>query len=440
MASPAWGATYTVCASGCSETTIQAVFDNNDLGANDIVEIAAGTYNEDVSVVTADSGTSSGRVTLKAASGATVNIKSLHLTNVSYFDIQNLIFTGAAADGFWISSTEGNNIEITLSDCQSNANGRHGFYIEDDGIARTVDKVIFERCTALNNNSGGFHIYSTANPTVFGSDGVLYDTCISDGSGQTIDHHGFSAHGRVKNLTYRNCIARNTNLVSAEGHGFVADDYVSNVMYLHCSAYSNDGHGFVVSHQDENGEGEYNSVIYSLAYNNLRGITVNGAAGGASNIRIWNNTIAGNTEAGITLNATINSAAITNNIIANNGTYGITADEAGVTATASYNLIYGSGTAALNNITNSNGSTSDPILNAVYGIAGNSPAKDAGAVLYTYAAYPGDYLGHKIYGSGPDIGAVEYEDHTPGGWFFEFFMPTIMKLCASTNAACYTQP
>lgn len=75
-----------------------------------------------------------------------------------------------------------------------------------------------------------------------------------------------------------------------------------------------------------------------------------------------------------------------------------------------------------------------------FGLSGNSPAKDTGAVLYTYAAHPGDYYGRKIYGAGPDIGAVEYEDHTPGGWFFEFFMPTIMKLCASTNAACYIQP
>lgn len=81
----------------------------------------------------------------------------------------------------------------------------------------------------------------------------------------------------------------------------------------------------------------------------------------------------------------------------------------------------------------------DPVNNN-FGLQSNSPAKDAGAVLYTYAAHPGDYYGRKIYGDGPDIGAVEYEDHTPGGWFFEMFMPLVMKLCASTNAACYTQP
>ena len=75
-----------------------------------------------------------------------------------------------------------------------------------------------------------------------------------------------------------------------------------------------------------------------------------------------------------------------------------------------------------------------------YQIPGNSPAKDAGAVLYTYATHPGDFIGAKVYGAAPDIGAYEYQDHTFGGWFFEMFIPTIFNLCASTNANCYTQP
>lgn len=74
------------------------------------------------------------------------------------------------------------------------------------------------------------------------------------------------------------------------------------------------------------------------------------------------------------------------------------------------------------------------------GIPGHSPAKDAGAVLFTYAAHPGDFIGAKVYGAAPDIGAYEYQDHTFGGWFFEMFIPTIFNLCASTNASCYTQP
>jgi len=82
----------------------------------------------------------------------------------------------------------------------------------------------------------------------------------------------------------------------------------------------------------------------------------------------------------------------------------------------------------------------DPLLTSAYGLQGNSPAKDAGAVLYTYAAHPGDFIGAKVYGSAPDIGAYEYQDHTFGGWFFEMFIPTIFNLCASTNANCYTQP
>jgi len=77
--------------------------------------------------------------------------------------------------------------------------------------------------------------------------------------------------------------------------------------------------------------------------------------------------------------------------------------------------------------------SSDPFLNAAYGIAGNSPAKDKGAVLYTYAAHPGDYYGRKIYGDGPDIGAVEKKV------FFEDFLDIIFKKCATTDSSCYTQ-
>jgi hypothetical protein len=100
--------------------------------------------------------------------------------------------------------------------------------------------------------------------------------------------------------------------------------------------------------------------------------------------------------------------------------------------------------AATANTLNYASADGDPLLidpvNNNFGLQSNSPAKDAGAVLYTYAAHPGDFIGAKVYGSAPDIGAIEYKDHTFGGWFFDLFIPTIFNLCASTNANCYTQP
>jgi hypothetical protein len=145
------------------------------------------------------------------------------------------------------------------------------------------------------------------------------------------------------------------------------------------------------------------------------------------------------------------AAVIRNNIFSNNGepTLDFTDATAGLTSSnnlwyrASGNVLaYNSATYTTANIATFEATAvaSDPILNATYGLAGNSPAKDSGTVLYTYAAHPGDFIGSKVYGSAPDIGAYEYQDHTFGGWFFEMFIPTIYNLCASTNANCYTQP
>jgi|GEM_PF-3820786 len=73
-------ATYSVCASGCSETTIQAVFDSNDLEPGDIVEVQADTvggsktYNEQVTWGGDDAGDSSSQVTLQGRSGDIVII------------------------------------------------------------------------------------------------------------------------------------------------------------------------------------------------------------------------------------------------------------------------------------------------------------------------------------------------------------------------------
>ncbi len=86
------------------------------------------------------------------------------------------------------------------------------------------------------------------------------------------------------------------------------------------------------------------------------------------------------------------------------------------------------------------GTVTDGGNNITQATLNRSAGKDLAAVLYTYAAYPGDYYGRKIYGAGPDIGAIEFEDVSPGSWFFEFFSPPILNLCASTNAACYIQP
>jgi len=75
-----WATTYTVGSSGCDYTSIQAVFDNEDLEPGDIIEVRADTvggtktYSEKVSPGANDSGSSSGYVYLQAREGDTIII------------------------------------------------------------------------------------------------------------------------------------------------------------------------------------------------------------------------------------------------------------------------------------------------------------------------------------------------------------------------------
>ena len=76
---------YTVCASGCDETTIQAVF-ANDLAPNDVIEVRAGspggtvTFREQITWGSDDDGTSGNNVVIQGRSGDTVIISGSDLT------------------------------------------------------------------------------------------------------------------------------------------------------------------------------------------------------------------------------------------------------------------------------------------------------------------------------------------------------------------------
>jgi hypothetical protein len=177
-----------------------------------------------------------------------------------------------------------------------------------------------------------------------------------------------------------------------------------------------------------------------------RGISLYHDGGGTpSALLISNNTITGNTGSAILNSGGVFSVTLKNNIFASNGAPEVDFADASAGLTSSNNvwyrasgnvLAYNSSTYTTANIATFEATAvaSDPLLNSAYGLAGNSPAKDTGAVLYTYAAHPGDYLGHKIYGAGPDIGAIERVKLVEDGPF-----GVRPKKCRATNAACYTQ-
>lgn len=107
----AWATTYTVCASGCDETAIQDVFDNNDLGAGDIVEIQADvgnakTYTEDVTITSGDEGSAGAGndVTIKGKSGDVITIvlstdAHFHINGADHIIVQDLTITGGGNNG-----------------------------------------------------------------------------------------------------------------------------------------------------------------------------------------------------------------------------------------------------------------------------------------------------------------------------------------------------
>ena len=73
---------------------------------------------------------------------------------------------------------------------------------------------------------------------------------------------------------------------------------------------------------------------------------------------------------------------------------------------------------------------------ADYSLKSGSPAIDAGAPIFTYADYPGDFDGKPVYGSAPDIGAHEYVSKKS---LFPVFPITVSVPieCESTDTNCY---
>lgn len=126
FAVPGWGATKTVCSAGCDETTIQAVFDNNDLAPADVVEARAdspgGTvyYRETVTWGANDAGDSGNDVTLQGRSGDTVIVSAGDLvatwaqhTTTDYTADGNIVayYMFEAAPGLDQSGTGDNHVD-----------------------------------------------------------------------------------------------------------------------------------------------------------------------------------------------------------------------------------------------------------------------------------------------------------------------------------------
>jgi len=114
---PAWGADFTVCNAGCDETTIQAVFNNNDLAPGDVVEVRADTpggsktYSEMVEPGSNDVGDAGSQLTLQARSGDTITIDGgnsrahgIVLSGRSYFTLDGFHFDNCTAQVVYVAT------------------------------------------------------------------------------------------------------------------------------------------------------------------------------------------------------------------------------------------------------------------------------------------------------------------------------------------------
>ena len=165
-----WATTYTVCSSGCDYTSIQAVFDNEDLEPGDIIEVRADTvggtktYTEKVSVTNTDGGSAAGYVTLRGRDGDTIIISVIQEIKDSSGNLWN------SASVTWTEETGvGSNIWSAPNMCGSNLETPEKLYLDNVLYARAIfasDIDSTERWYYDATNDV-LYVYATSNPKTF---------------------------------------------------------------------------------------------------------------------------------------------------------------------------------------------------------------------------------------------------------------------------------
>jgi len=479
LAAPAWGADcpnpITASDCGCRAVSAGATYTlsaNMTCDSGTAIELGANNITLDGQGFSIDGdNTGSTGVTqyiggVGAYSGITiqnVTVKNfinnnIKLSDGNNFSLSNVTSTGAtdgAGGDNWPYA--GNGLLVQINGTYSGltisggnySNNVDGIHVIGHNAADKYTTVSISNLTTSNNSAAGIYVQKAS--------GVTLSNINADNNGSTSavgEDYGI-AFTSVDSGTVSNCTITNTNqndsfysYSDATANYGSANDLVFEKNYVSGSTRSCIGLG-------SNGEGTATGNIFR--HNILTGCTrygiyfYNDGTGTPAQVSVTNNTIVNNTLGGIWVESANFPVLAKNNIFSSNGAPDVdfALSSSGLTSSnnlwyrASGNVLaYNSATYTTANIATFEATAvaSDPLLTATYGLQSNSPAKDAGAVLYTYAAHPGDFIGAKVYGSAPDIGAYEYQDHTFGGWFFEMFIPTIFNLCASTNANCYTQP
>lgn len=446
LASPAWGANCggeTACACGdvvtssytftADITCAAADFFGLEISGNDItLDLGGHTFANTGTSNTGIASTGNNGFVLKNGTIAGFTNKNFDIVRGTGIVVENIVSENAAYGGNIRADATANCTAPIVRNSIFQNNSTVGFLFSAAAYGQTTDTQFYGN-TVTGNGQGLSHNNV--------QEGVVHDNYIYNNNYAGGESYGVGTTNSTAILIYDNRISTH-NYMGLSIYGDTAngsDGVQAYRNYIHASGY------FGIHHETTN-----DNVVFrhNILVGNTKCMALGGT--GTGNL-VYHNTCKDSVEDDVWFYNGATGYTLKNNILASVVAYNLRTNDALASITTANNVYFG-GTTALVRYNGTNYTAVDitdfeasaialnPLLNAAYGLAGNSPAKDAGAVLYTYAAHPGDYYGRKIYGAGPDIGAVEYEDHTPGGWFFEMFTPLIMKLCASTNAACYTQP
>ncbi len=305
LAAQAWGATYyvdpagsgTTCSQAAPCATIQAVFDNKDLGGGDIIEVATGTYGQ-TTWGSNDGGSEGNPVILRAASGATPVIAG---------DRTVSSWTGPDGNGVYSATMAIGNIDMVTEDyiplgaMASDATCADGnwFYDSDNYLdlyykptAGAAGDHVVAYLATVGELHGGLIVSGISHITI---DGIMFNggNCAILGA----------ASAAMSGITIQNCTfnySSNSAFFQANATHSIASVTIANntVNYSRC--------GFKAYVDTAGGHSAYNA--YSNTFNSCGSatywatLTTDREAFGFQNLtdsNIYNNKIIGGNQIGV---------------------------------------------------------------------------------------------------------------------------------------------
>lgn len=387
----------TVCATGCNYKTIQQAVTNASAGKT--IEIAAGTYNESITMST--NGTSSMWITLKAKDGDVVwidggslgNVSNINLGNHSYWKIDGLKMKNAA---------------------QGSPLGADG---ASDAVTVGVggNNIILQNLTIEAPNADGIDLRG-ANYNIQILNNTIYDMrkLYPDYNG---DGHGIHVLQQYGVATSHDILVKGNYVHDSHGKACLAlSDFTAlgatspyNIVFEYNKAFDCTN-GIKVN---ADGVFRYNLIVDTGKYTSgvekpdscFQAFT-HDAENNVRKAEIYNNTTVGCNNSynfDMTYNGSTPTQTITvfrNNIAYNPRVYFVRKTNTNFTNDG-YNLFYkvGGGGSYIGYTPDSTCLTVDPKLNSDYSLQSTSPAIDKGKIIDASIAFAG---------SAPDIGAFEY--------------------------------